>query len=98
MAKRLTPEQKQEWARKIHAQQASGLSVNQWCRTHHVVVHQFWYWRDRLAVDQQLVRSDFAELKDSSPWTITAEKDGVHICLTADSLKQCTQILEQLTC
>ena len=39
----------QEWARRIAAQEASGLTAAEYCRRERVALKRFYWWRQQLA-------------------------------------------------
>lgn len=97
MAKPLSSEQRQEWAEKIQAQRASGLSVDRWCKNNQIASHVFYYWKQRL-FPQPPSQGCFTELVDQQGCSIDIECQGSHIRIESPTLKQAFHILKGLKC
>ncbi len=109
MPQPVSEETKQKWKEKILNQQESGLSIASWCRQNNIVVHTFYYWRDKFFLKTALNRSDFAEIPNEKKTEISNQKSGItieyrgfHISVdhqfNSSVLKQCVQILKEITC
>jgi hypothetical protein len=102
-----TPEEEQ-WKKRILKQCESGLSVAAWCRQNNIHVHTFRYRRDKIFPKPPLTRSAFKEIvgepKNASTHTtgISFECQGIYIHVGEQfdplTLKQCLQVLKEMSC
>ena len=96
-----SPEKILEWEEKIRQQKLSGLTIESWCRQHHVTPCSFHYWKKRLNANP-LTPSSFTELKNQEKSGITIERNGIclHVdkCFDATTLKACLAFLMELKC
>jgi hypothetical protein len=102
MSKPLPPEKKLEWEEKVRQQLESGLSIAKWCSQNQIVVHTFYYWKERLFPKNQLTRSCFTELPVSQGTGISIEYRGVRILIDKyfdpATLKSCLSALKGVSC
>jgi hypothetical protein len=102
MPKASSPETIAKWETTIRKQQASGMSVNHWCREHQIVASVFHYWKGKLCLEPRLDKSHFTELSDPQKSEIVLECEGIRICLGRDfdsvTLKQCLILLQEVKC
>ena len=102
MPKASSPATIEKWETTIRKQQASGMSVNRWCREHQIVASAFHYWKGKLCLGPRLDKSHFTELSDPRETNSVLECGDVRICLNKDfdpvSLKQCLILLQEVKC
>lgn len=101
MPQPVSEEVKEKWKNLVIEQRQSGLSIAEWCRQKEIVVHTFYYWRDKFLPKSQLNRSAFSEITDRKRCQkgITLEYQGVRILLEQDFdpsiLKRCIEVLKE---
>ena len=64
-SQKLTQEEKQQrktkWQAEIEAWKSSGLNVAQYCRDHHLNLHQFKYWQYQFAPETKRIKKPSKE-------------------------------------
>lgn len=102
MPSQLPLEKQEEWKKLIQEQQASGLSIEQWCRDKGLRPHMFFYWRSRLFPKPKLNRKSFMEIDSLKDTGISIECNSIRIFLEKDFdpnvLKNCLKILKEFKC
>jgi len=83
MSKSASQEKQLKWKERIQLQQASGLSIEKWCRQNQISPHTFHYWKDKL-FPKPLSRSSFAELHTKQNSNISLQCPGLYVRLGAD--------------
>lgn len=96
------PDQLQQWEQHIVAQKNSGLSIERWCHQNGIAAHRFHYWKSKLASKPALACHSFTELTQQETTGIRLECGGFHIhvdkLFDALTLKQCLQVLKEMSC
>ena len=90
-------EKKEDWRKKIHSQQISGLSIRGWCSQHKIPPGTFHYWKTQLTKSAS-ENKGFIELQDKSCCTICVEIGNVRLRLESATLAQGLKILEGISC
>ena len=88
-----------EWAEQLEAQQASGLTVPQWCAENGIKTKSFYYRLRR--VREQYIQSSQAIVPISVPQQssdIRIEKNGLHISLPTSITKDTLLVLVNALC
>lgn len=101
MPKPASQEKRQDWAEKIRTQQASGLSIEKWCRAHQVKSSVFHYWKETLSVQPPLSRLSFAEIPSSKESSLSIEfhKCRIHFShFDSTVLRSCLVLLKEVLC
>jgi len=110
MPQPFSEEQKQQWKERILKQRESGFSIASWCRKNNIVIHNFYYWQDKLFPKTILDRSAFTEIPDQNRTVVPdLKKTGIiieyqQIRIHLDrhfepkTLKQCLEVLKEILC
>lgn len=109
MSQSSSEEKKEQWKELVLKQRDSGLSIQRWCRQNQVVVHNFYYWRDKL-FPKTLTRSSFVEIDPTNEGnssfakqtkiTIEFREIRIHLEHQFDFsiLEQCLKALKEMRC
>lgn len=93
-------ERRRDWDAKIHAQKASGLSIEKWCRQNQIKSSAFYYWKERLE-SPSLTRSSFAEIPQPPIASVSIEFRQCRIRLShfdAAVFRSCIAALKEALC
>lgn len=99
MSKKSSDEIHLQWKENILKQRQSGLSIAAWCSQNNIVVHTFYYWRDKL-FPKTLDRNTFTEVipENNAGSGISLEYHGVYIHLSQNFdpsvLEACLKVLK----